>query len=153
MGGRSSALQDDAGFTLVELLVVLTVMALVLTAIPLAYQGIVPRAQLRDATAVVVSHLKQARLTAMEEGRVVSLPFENGDPLPAPLPQVSDDMPDEDTVRYIPFESSDSSTNPGTTILTFHPDGGSSGGTLDLSHGDLSTQITVDWLTGRVRAL
>lgn len=117
---------DQSGFTLVELLVVLTIMGLLaVLAVPRIGQR--PMAIVRaEAATKVESALLEAKRAARASG--VAQPVD-----PASIVSGSSWIPDED----------DTPAN----ALVFYPDGSSSGGAIMLDGRPL---LTINWLTGVV---
>ena len=114
----------EAGFTIIEMVVVLTLLAfayaLAAPAISIWFDG--PR--LDNAVAQVITSLREARARAITTSR------ENVFTLSA----------DEDGITY--SQSGD---------LTFFTDGSSSGARITLKSDKQSRAITIDWLTGKIR--
>lgn len=144
-----------AGFTLVEIVVVLAVAALLMTAVPTLFDAMLPGVQLKGAARRTMATLRLARDTAVRTGvdtalvidvearrldlagfRSVSLP--SG--LNLDLEVASRELLDRER-----------------GAIRFFPDGSSTGGRILISRGQGAAasgyQVGVDWLTGRVRAL
>lgn len=138
----------DAGFTLVELLVVLAVLALVLTLLPPLLEGNQARAELTAAAREVAAALRETRGLALRDGRVESFAvdgragtFRAGASgrlhhLPAGL-RLSLDPPAGGAAAA-------------QGVIRFFADGSSTGGGLALTQGGRRSHVAVDWLTGRV---
>ena len=127
--------RGTGGFTLIEMIVVLVVLGLALTLVmthgPMRSQ----RLDLDAAARQVAGALRLARARAIAEDRAVAVAFG------ARGYQLDRDAP----VTW----STDVSPN-GARLISFTPDGGSSGGRIVLHGGEREVAIGVDWLTGRV---
>ena len=127
--------RDAGGFTLIEMIVVLVVLGLALTLVmthgPMRSQ----RLDLDAAARQVAGALRLARSRAIAQDRAVAVAFG------ARGYQLDQDAP----VVW----SADVSPN-GDRVISFTPDGSSSGGRIVLHGGERDVAIGVDWLTGRV---
>jgi general secretion pathway protein H len=134
------------GFTLLELLVVITLLALTSTLVGVNFGG--DRANLESIARTLVTDLRYVRSQAMvgntDTALVVDL--DNGAyysgaarierPLPASVSvELTVDVRDTDGKRG---------------SIVFYPDGSSSGGKVRLSRNGRSLQITTAWLNGYV---
>ncbi len=137
------------GFTLIELLVVLAIMGLLLLVVPQVTAGL-PRFRLQAASIALSDKLRQLRDEAIRTGRSTALLLDDVN-----LQYASTSNPEwrrfpevVEAVRLL----RDTSTRERTEAqLQFYPDGSSSGGTISLRHGSRIEEITVEWLTGRVK--
>ena len=125
----------NAGFTLIEMVVVLAVLALalglVLTHGPVRSQ----RLELDSAARQVAGALRLARSRAIAQERPVSFAL---------------DARGYSLDRGAPVIWGAAVSPGGNRLVVFTPDGGSSGGLIVLREGDRAVAIGVDWLTGRV---
>ena len=146
---RSEASKRDRGFTLVELLLVVTILAIVasLLVIPRFTRG--SESEARAASTYIASRLRDARAAAIIQQASKTVVFDldgrfvwvdDGGPM-LQLPAALD-------VRIT--SAFRSGARAGTSQIEFYPDGSSSGGTILLSRGSRATEIRVNWLTGRV---
>jgi general secretion pathway protein H len=130
------ARRGEAGFTLIEMIVVIAVVGLigglVLMRQPWSSAGFEREATQRALT----DALRLARSRAIAQGRNVSV-----------LTGTAGFSVDGGPVRTVPAHEALSASH-----IVFMPDGGSSGGTIVLAAGQKRTAMTVNWLTGRVRA-
>jgi general secretion pathway protein H len=140
---------SEHGFSLVELMVVLTIIALLTVAVPMIFVTL-PAIRLRAAAADMVASLRQLRQVAITRGETTELVLDlrtrsysmSTDPAPHPLPAV---------VAKLGFESPALWHPDGPPAVRFFADGSATGATIHLENGERSTAVTVDWLTGRVR--
>lgn len=119
--------QQQRGFTLIELMVVLVVLALVYAVAAPSVFTAGERKQLARATASVYHSLRQARGQAIMTGNAVQR-----DPA----------MFNHEGVVL-------AQTAPSGPVI-FYPDGSATQTRLDLAVGNQRNTITVDWLTGHV---
>jgi len=130
-----------AGFTLIELVVVLAILGLTAS----ITAGLVVRphtaAALSRASTRVASELRLARLRAMSESRLVLVgltPDRHG----MQLDRAVVDLGPSVTLATV-----------GPETIAFAPDGSTSGGEVRLMVGTRQNLIRIDWLTGRVSQL
>ena len=144
IGTRHSA---QSGFTLVEIVAAITVAGLVLAvAVPQSitfYQSL----QYRSAVRETIGLLNSARYAAVAQGVSRDVLISPSDGVVA--------FGDERTVFADDVElaaHSAKEVNRETAgVIRFYPDGGASGGGIDITRGGgRSVTIAVDWLVGRV---
>jgi len=136
-----------AGFTLIEMMVVLGILGLMLALVPSALSIAIPGQQLRAATNQLADDLRDARARAVLGGEptAVAIKLEGagqrvgttGARLPRDTTILVQNAPAASIVDDV-------------ASVSFFPDGSASGGTIGLSAGGRTYTITVDWLTGRV---
>lgn len=136
------------GFTLIELLVVLALLGLVVALVPPAFDRLRQSMQYRDTLRRVLGDLRTARQQALAQGREVRFSIdlrardfgvEGATPSPVPEP------------LQIRFTAAQSETTEQKVSIRFHPQGGATGGTVELVRpSGAGTRITVDWLSGAV---
>ena len=138
-----------AGFTLVELLVVLAVLAVVMAmAVPVFTAGR-PRAELDGAALQLAASLRQARGQAIASNRSQAFTID----LERRLYWAGEGA----TLRQLPPDidvslvTATAELIDGTTgSIRFFADGGSTGGGVRVSRSGAGWDVLVDWLTGRV---
>lgn len=138
----------DAGFTLVELLVVLAILAMSATLVV----GHMGKRRTQDEIGIAMARsiqlLRETRALAVRTGRdqVAYIDVQRGQ-LVSPdgshrvgFPRTAGVTMTADHVEHYPN---------GLAGVRFFDTGGSSGGTVTVQSGGLSRRIQVDWLTGR----
>lgn len=140
------------GVTLLELLIVLSIMAVVAAiAIPRLGGG-VSTTELKSAARQVASGLRFARSEALATRRETTVTVDlerrvfrvDRDPREIALPAASE-------LKLFTAQSDIASERTGA--IRFFPDGGSNGGRLTIASGERKYEVDVDWLTGRVAIL
>lgn len=116
---------DAAGFTLMEMLVVLTIMGIVAAAAVTYLPGAAHAGERQRIAALARQALGQDRAASMAQGQVIVV-------APSDLP---------------PRGSAISIESAGNGSLAFFPDGSTSGGRVMLNRTPL---LDVDWLTGAI---
>lgn len=141
----------EAGFTLVEMLVVLALLALVAAGSAFAFAGQRPARVLAATADQLAADLQRTRLDAMRSGRMRHLVFEAGTrrwqregATPVPLP-------DGLTLDLMTASEARASGAAGDGVaIAFLPDGRSTGGRITLRLGAGRQGIEVNWLTGAI---
>ena len=154
--GRRPRRQASAGFTLLELLLVLTIIGMASILVVPKVGNLDSRTfnvQLRQAHSL----LNHARRDAVVRGQPSSIAFVPGDADPPCGESNSSNViaswqSDDVTLR---FEDSSNVESPVEDCLeiTFYPEGGSSGGSLFLIQGEQVAQLDIDPFSGRIRQL
>lgn len=121
----------QSGMTLLEVLVVITILALMAAAIPLNSFSALSHVGLRAATQDIASQLRKTRRVAMASG------------MPRILDLKDISLNDDITLSFTSAQNFDGG-------FRFAPDGSASGGTIRLTRDDRSFEIRVNWLTGEV---
>jgi len=147
-----------AGFTLLELLVVLAIAGLLVSLVPPVVSAVVPGVKLKVAARELAVTLRDARNRAITRNAAVDVTFEfeppryvvaNGDPslLPSGV-----QMAILDSDAGSPAQSIASlDIGPDEKYrLRFYPDGSSSGVTVRIGSRDTHYLVGVGWLMGRV---
>jgi len=146
--GRGNA----RGVTLLEMLVVLSIMAVIAAIVVPVFTGGVSGSELKGATREVAAGLRLARSEALatrKETRV-TLDLENRsfqverDPRTHALPK---------QIELKLFTAQSDLVSDKVGAIRFFPDGGSNGGRVTLAAGERKFNVDVDWLTGRVAIL
>ncbi len=135
----------NAGYTLLELLVALALIAMVVTAVPAIYEQVIPSYRVRQLANDLAYQLRSLREAARSEGTMKQISF---DTLPAPLVPGNGSIP-EDTV--IKFQPTSLWTSAGGRSLRFYPNGSSNGGEVTVSRRNLRVTVAIDWVSGAIQ--
>lgn len=137
----------QAGFTLLELLVVLTISGLLLALTPPLFSSILPQYRAEGASKSLASYLLQARHEAIIEGRIVHVIISSA----------GYGRKDRDQTQHWPDQVTLAQLSEALIVgdqqkisLKFFADGSSSGGHVRLISGTRSASVFVNWLTGQV---
>jgi general secretion pathway protein H len=148
------------GFTLLEVMVVLVIMAFIMVIVPPFLPNVMASTHVKSAARELASSLKTARSQAInyqsETTLVVNVDRENYVLTGGPGNLNSNNqaykhlvLPDAAGLSLITAESEKLSEHEGQ--IRFFPDGSSTGGQIKLVFKDQEYLVKVDWLTGRVR--
>ena len=140
--------KNQAGFTLIEMIVVLAVMGLIAGMViakgPMKSHTLTQRA----AVQALASGLREARSRAVATNRPIEFAvdiehkaFRIGDSTPTRLPP-------EFAMSMV--SAAGQRINDTTAAIRFDPDGSSTGGRIELATESRHFRIGVDWLTGKV---
>lgn len=140
---------SDEGFTLLEMLLALAVIAFVASASTIALSGRISALRTTEAIGSVSNTVREARLRALGAGTDVSLVFDLPSGTMTRLPDGSL-TPIPSTIEVSVQVDRLQATVDKATIV-FFADGSSSGGRILLSIDKRSYLIDVDWLTGLIR--
>jgi len=143
------ARRSVSGFTLIEILVVFTLIALIVGLTPVAYGRLQESAQYRDTVRTALTDLRAARQQAMAGGVetrfAVDLQARTFGVIGGPAHQVPLPL----TLRAV-MAGQEAGQN-GQLSIRFLPRGGASGGSMDiLRPSGTGVRLRVDWFTGRV---
>jgi len=142
----------SAGVTLLELLIVMSIMAVIAAMVVPMFGGSVSTGELKGAARKVAAGLRLARSEALatrQETRV-TLDLEQRtfrverDPRVMTLPR---------QIEIKLFTAQSDLVDEKVGAIRFFPDGGSNGGRVTLAVGERKYDVDVDWLTGRVAIL
>ncbi|MFP4077470.1 MAG: GspH/FimT family pseudopilin [Halochromatium sp.] len=138
-----------AGFTLVELIVVLAIGGLLLTLTPPLITAALPGVELKAGARRAAGALRQTREIAIAKGveAVWLLDTENGRYRIEGQAR-SGALPDGIDLELV--SARDELRNERLGGIRFFPDGTSTGGRLILKRGTGGYQVGVNWLTGRI---
>jgi general secretion pathway protein H len=133
---------------LVELLVVLAIIGLLVTAMPTVIATVAPSMRLKASARSLADALRAIRGTAILEGRETSLTLN--------LATGQYQTIAESGTRGLPpgvalsFEGPRTEVDGETATMRFYPDGSSTGGRVVLSMGHNQHSVVAHWLSGRI---
>ena len=147
-----AARQAERGFTLVEMLIVMAILALILAVVPPLFSSSLSSATLRAAARDVAAGLRSARSEAITLNKEVRFRLD--------LESHSFTIGDDKTALSLPsdvdivlFTATSETINGQVGAIRFFTDGSSTGGGITLIDEDRKFEVMVDWLTGRVTIL
>jgi general secretion pathway protein H len=148
------ALLRHRGFTLLEVLVVVALIATASTLLLGAMAGALPGQQLRDATGRMAAEMRATRARALATGRdqlfeidIAGHRWQAG-PAKSNLAR-SGAWPE--AIDVSATAAREEQLRAETAVIRFFADGSSTGGRVVLRRGDAAWRIDVAWLTGTVR--
>jgi general secretion pathway protein H len=138
----------ESGFTLFEMMVVLTIVALMTVLIIAGQNRVSPSVHARAAAQALSGALREARSEAMMQDRSVSFTLDVSNRTyrwgNSPRQALSDDL-------RLSLLIGDDQLRPGEgASIRFDPDGSSSGGRISIDGDNQIWIVGVDWLSGRV---
>ena len=161
MGSRSATLSNigaprvgrrAGGVTLLELLIVLSIMAILAAIVVPIFGGGVSTGELKGATRELAAGLRVARSEALATRKETRVMLD----LEGRTFQVERDARTHTLPRQVElklFTAQSDLVNEKMGAIRFFPDGGSNGGRVTLTAGERKFNVDVDWLTGRVAIL
>lgn len=136
------------GFSLLELLVVLIIVALMATVVGVSISRSISGAEVRSASRDLTAALRytrgQAILTRSE--KTLSVDVEKREYQAPDKPVVT--IPEDMTIRLLTAQTERTGESAGT--IRFFPDGSSTGGKVTLAAGEREWVVNVGWLTGEI---
>jgi general secretion pathway protein H len=139
----------EKGFTLLELLVVLAILALATALVPPLLSGGKDKAEFKTAVRGVATALREARSIAMtsDHSQAVVVDVDRG-VFRAGASDRSRAV--AQGIRLSLLTVAQERIERGVGSIRFFPDGSSTGGRLSLTQGDRRSDVLVDWLSGRI---
>ena len=150
--GALRARRRVRGVTLLELLIVLSIMAILAAIVVPIFGGGVSTGELKGATRELAAGLRVARSEALATRKETRVMLD----LEGRTFQVERDARTHTLPRQIElklFTAQSDLVNEKIGAIRFFPDGGSNGGRVTLTAGERKFNVDVDWLTGRVAIL
>ena len=150
--GRRLSRAQARGVTLLELLIVLSIMAIVAAMVVPMFGGGVSTGELKSAARQVAAGLRLARSEALATRQDTRVMLD----LERRTFQVERDRREYTLPRQIElklFTAQSDLVSDKIGAIRFFADGGSNGGRITLAVGERKYDVDVDWLTGRVAIL
>jgi len=146
MGSQIAPISRHRGFTLVELMVVLVIIALVMGLVATSMSRSISGAEARTASRKLVSNIRYTRARAIidKSERVFQVDTGNRSYQAPGRKQVQ--LPDGVDITITTARSE--ITSEAVSGIRFFPDGGSTGGHIELTVNGREYRINVAWLTG-----
>ncbi|MBI1733231.1 MAG: GspH/FimT family pseudopilin [Gammaproteobacteria bacterium] len=144
-----SVFRHAPGFSLLELLVVMAILALAAAVVPPVFAPALDKLQVSSAAREVAAALRLARNTAVSSGRETVLGVDV-DAKRISLNERTRDLtlPKDAVITLTTADAERNSASAGG--IRFFPDGSSTGGRVLLEHAARSYRIDVNWITGGV---
>ena len=144
-----------AGFTLLEMLVVLALIGITMASAVASWRRGAGQAALPPVVALVAADLRAARIEAMQRGRTVEVSFD-GRARSYAVTGVGSVKRVPDSIGFVFSTAHDGLRPDYASRLLFFADGSSTGGLLTLTSGTgngpkRAIVLAVDWLTGTVQ--
>jgi len=148
MISRSETNRGAAGFTLIEMIVVIAIMSLALVLIGVRGAPVSPATHARAAAEEIAGTLRRARSEALLQNAEVPFTLVLSPGAFAVGSGTRQTLPAD--VRLALFTQQDEVVSGAEGRIRFFPDGSSSGGRISLSGGERVWWVGIDWLSGRV---
>lgn len=147
-GHRGSA-SLQWGMSLLEMVLVIALVAVVALLTATSMGSAAEGRQLRAASRELGTALRHARTQAIVQGREQLFRIDPGARRWEGANGRSGQLPAELQVRFVGAAQLQRSAGEG--VIAFHPDGGSSGGRIELRGPRAGWRLDVNWITGQVR--
>ena len=135
-----------AGFTLLEMLVVLAILSMVIAAAPTLYSAALPNFKVRQFANDVANAGRYLRDRARSEGVEGSL-MVNEDLDLVSSDAIVLDMPNDVDVAFAPHVAFGQSSE---DAVHFYATGLNSGGTVSITRRGMTVDVIFDWVTGSI---
>lgn len=141
----------QAGFSLLEIIIALAIMALGVAMVSVAFMRSNEGFRFDESVRALALDLKNAQTQAMRSGRDVALVIDVDARTYALGNGATQALPSTAKLRVT--SAGEVLAAEGKPAFVFSPDGGSTGGQIEMSITDRAATVEVDWLTGDVRVV
>jgi general secretion pathway protein H len=143
-----SAGGSSAGFTMIELIVVLAILGLAMALVTSNAAPVSPATHARAAAREIAQALRAARAEALTTNRSIWFTLDTARHLYRSGAEEPQSLPSDLSLALL----TDRKDIVGQSVgrLRFDPDGGASGGRISVAGGGRVWWVGVDWLSGRV---
>ncbi len=145
-------IRSRAGFTLVELLVVLMIISVVFVAMPIAYDRVKPGLEVRSDAREIARILRETRGRAIRDNEEATVLIDLNERFLRMGAEGERFDFSEGTTLTLETAMSEQ-ISPDAARIRFFPSGASTGGRVTLERLGKIYRIEVDWLFGRVRII
>ena len=139
----------DAGFTLLELLAVIVLLALVAGAVLVRPPASRANAEMAALTSAIVSELRNVRADAMTAGAPRTVLFDTGN-FKVVSEQRGRTIEIQPGIRLLATAAATERRSVSQLGIRFFANGSSTGGALRLERGTQIHEVRINWLSGRV---
>ena len=149
---RAITRPKGAGFTLLELLVVLTIAGLLIALVPPVVSSVVPGTKAKVAARDLAATLRNARNLAVSRSTIIDVRFDTEAGSYAVAGAAPESLPRGMALAILGDDGQPRSASVDEEIYTlrFYADGSSNGLRARLGAGNSGYVVTVGWLMGRV---
>ena len=146
---RNRKVNQHRGFTLIELMVVMVIIALIMGLVATSMSKSISGAEARAASRKLVTSLRYTRARAIieKQEQVFEVDTENRSYQAPGRKQI--ELPEGVDVTVTTARSE--MTSEAISGIRFFPDGGSTGGHIELTVNDREYRVNVAWLTGETK--
>jgi general secretion pathway protein H len=138
----------EAGFSLLEMLIALAILALAVTLVGVAFSRSSAGFRFEAAAQELALNLREAQARALRSGRDVAVVID----VDSRIYRLQADAPVQlpATAEITVVSAGEAMTSSRRPVISFSPEGGSTGGAITLVQDDRRAVISIDWLTGAV---
>jgi len=145
---HSRARQRAKGFTLIEIIAVIILLAIALTVVSISFSKSLQSARVRGASRDLVAALRYTRGQAIVKGKQQVLTLSLDDNTYTAPSKRAIKLPKDMNLTLTTAETEQTGANTGG--IRFFPDGSSTGGHISVFQGQREWRVNVAWLTGDI---